>query len=152
MNHAVTAKSTCCILPEIKSFIMLFDITNVTMTIITYTAGWTGTKWGDRNLPWIGSERIRAKHYTIKSRFIYIIRMWLAVKAAICGCVKRYTSRVSPYMAESHAFSSNFDSAARWEHRHSRIPCFVMISLLFTTCISKHRISGTYTHCKMYME
>ena len=78
--------------------------------------------------------------------------MRLADKAAICGCVKRYTSRESAYMAESHAFSSNFDSAARWEH--SRIPYFVMISLLFTTCISKRRISapGTYKHCKMYME
>ena len=29
-NHAGTAESTCCILPEIKSFLLLSDVTNVT--------------------------------------------------------------------------------------------------------------------------
>ena len=43
-------------------------------------------------------------------------------------------------MAESRAFCSNVDSAARWEH--SRIPVFVMIGLLFATTISRRLISG----------
>ena len=29
-NHAGTAESTCCILPEIKSFLLLSDATDVT--------------------------------------------------------------------------------------------------------------------------
>ena len=29
-NHAGTEESTCCILPEIKSFLLLSDVTNVT--------------------------------------------------------------------------------------------------------------------------
>ena len=32
-NHAGTAESTCCILPEIKSFLLLSDVTNVTPSI-----------------------------------------------------------------------------------------------------------------------
>ena len=33
-NQAGTAESTCCILPEIKSFLLLSDVTNVTYTNI----------------------------------------------------------------------------------------------------------------------
>ena len=34
-NHAGTAESTCCIFPEIKSFLLSSDVTNVTITIQT---------------------------------------------------------------------------------------------------------------------
>ena len=37
-NHAGTAESTCCILPEIKSFLLLSDVTNVTDTMFQFTS------------------------------------------------------------------------------------------------------------------
>jgi len=55
--------------------------------------------------------------------------------AAICGCVKRYSSRTSPYIAESSAFRYNFDSAARWEH--CRIPLLYNIIYVLQPAISK---------------
>jgi len=61
--------------------------------------------------------------------------------AAICGCVKRHASRVISHIAECSAFSYNFNSATRWEH--CGIPLFNIVSLWFTTRISKHHISGT---------
>ena len=69
---------------------------------------------------------VLVRRLSLEAQIPYI-RMRHADTAAICGCLKRYTSRTSPYIAESSAFRYNFDSAARWEH--CRIPLLLHNSI-----------------------